>query len=368
MGTSIQERHAERLIDSCHAGLDLPGLTTEVLRRLPGILPVEAAFFAAVDPATLLFTSAVAQEPLADAGPLFLDNEFAREDVNKFTALARGPDTVTTLDRATRGRRTDSPRYREIMAGLGLGDELRAALIAGHECWGVLCLHRADAEAGFSGQELATLGKLAPHLAEGLRSSVIRERVTRDGPDTPGVPGAPGAPGVILLDTELRPVSINPEAEHWLARLPAPGPQGLPLPVHSVAARLASPPPARAPRAPEREPSDRHGSVRLQASDGHWLTLHSTRLQGPAGDQICVVIEPTPSTDIGSLLLAAHGLTPAQNRVTALVLQGCSTREIVSRLHISAYTVQEHLTAVFARFGVSSRRELITAVLTTHRH
>jgi DNA-binding CsgD family transcriptional regulator len=94
------------------------------------------------------------------------------------------------------------------------------------------------------------------------------------------------------------------------------------------------------------------------------LALHGTRLRGAAGEQFCVVIEPAPAAELGSLLLAAHGLTPAQNRVTALVLRGCSTREIVDRLHVSAYTVQEHLTAVFTRFGVGSRRELI-AVLTT---
>jgi DNA-binding CsgD family transcriptional regulator len=85
------------------------------------------------------------------------------------------------------------------------------------------------------------------------------------------------------------------------------------------------------------------------------------------GEQIGVVVEPAHAAEIGSLILAAHGLTPAQNRVTALVLEGCSTREIVQRLHISAYTVQEHLTAVFARFGVRSRRELIAALLSSHR-
>ncbi|MFD4587071.1 hypothetical protein ACFWOD_25410, partial [Streptomyces sp. NPDC058434] len=37
-------------------------------------------------------------------------------------------DPVGSLDRATEGSRTDSARYREIMAPLGLGDELRAAL------------------------------------------------------------------------------------------------------------------------------------------------------------------------------------------------------------------------------------------------
>ncbi|WP_259464459.1 helix-turn-helix transcriptional regulator [Streptomyces sp. TLI_171] len=53
----------------------------------------------------------------------------------------------------------------------------------------------------------------------------------------------------------------------------------------------------------------------------------------------------------------------AQTRVAALVVRGRSTREVVDELHISANTVQEHLTAVFDKFGVRSRRELVAAVL-----
>ncbi|MGH9223652.1 MAG: GAF domain-containing protein [Acidimicrobiales bacterium] len=63
--------------------------------------------------------------------------------------MATAGDPVRSLDQATRGERRDSVRYLDVMAPMQLGDELRAALVSGGRCWGVLCLHRADAPAGF---------------------------------------------------------------------------------------------------------------------------------------------------------------------------------------------------------------------------
>ena len=67
--------------------------------------------------------------------------------------------------------------------------------------------------------------------------------------------------------------------------------------------------------------------------------------------------------ELSSLFLRAHGLTPAQERVAALALRGLTTREISAALFISTNTVQEHLTGVFDKIGVRSRRELAAALL-----
>ncbi|TCM42518.1 hypothetical protein [Kribbella sp. VKM Ac-2568] len=93
------------LIRRCYAGLETGELRAEVLARLHGILTVDAAFFATVDPATLLFTSATADDPLRAVTRAFLANEFGRTDVNKFAVLADSADPVSSLDHATRGRR-----------------------------------------------------------------------------------------------------------------------------------------------------------------------------------------------------------------------------------------------------------------------
>jgi DNA-binding CsgD family transcriptional regulator len=347
------ERQVTSLIGRCYAGLDAAALAAEVLRRLPRILSVDAAFFATVDPVTLLFTSAVAEEPLGAATPLFLDNEFGRQDVNKFAALAESADPVGSLDRATRGDRHSSARYREVMAPLGLGDELRAALIAKKECWGVLCLHRENATHGFDAREVDLIRRISPHVAEGLRRAIIVRP-----PEQAETEAA--VPGIIVLDAGLNVVSMSPEAGKWLAEIDAVGwPHGsdLPLAVYAAAARLTRP--ETDPAAPQ--PG---ATARLRTRTGRWLSLHASRLNGPAGPQIGIVIESAPATQVSSLLLSAYGLTEAQSRVTALVIKGHSTRQIVEELHISANTVQEHLTAAFDKFGVRSRRELVAAVLT----
>ena len=94
-----------------------------MIRALHALLPLDAVFFATADPATLLFTSAVAEEPLLAATGQFLANEFGAVDVNRFQSLAAARTKVATLDGATKGNRSDSPRYRDIMAPMGLGDE-----------------------------------------------------------------------------------------------------------------------------------------------------------------------------------------------------------------------------------------------------
>ncbi len=71
-------------------------------------------------------------------------------------------------------------------------------------------------------------------------------------------------------------------------------------------------------------------------------TVKYASMLGDAGQSV-VVVEPVAPAQLGSLLLDLHGLTPAQQRVTELVLQGFSTRQIVERLCLWPHTVQEHV-------------------------
>ena len=64
--------------------------------------------------------------------------------------------------------------------------------------------------------------------------------------------------------------------------------------------------------------------------------------------------------------LDAYGFTERERLVTELVAQGYSTREIAGRLHLSAYTVQDHLKTIFEKSGTSSRGDLVARLFFDH--
>jgi DNA-binding CsgD family transcriptional regulator len=343
---------AERdMVRHCHSGLDVGRLRHQVLQSLRRLMPVDAAFFATADPMTLLFTDAHAEEPLSAATPLFLDNEFASNDVNKFALLATSATHVASLDGATRRDRSSSPRYRDIMRPLGLGDELRAALITGSECWGYLCLHRVDHPLGFTHSEATLIARLGPHIAHALRQAVLLHRSSTAG-------NAP-RPGVVLLAHDLSLVASTPEADHLLSLVEDDRSTRLPLPVavYTVAAALGAVEQGAA-------ASDVLPSARVRTTVGRWLNVHASRLQGPPGEnRIAVVVEPAEPRATLSILLSAHQLSVREAEVARLVLRGVSTRAISDTLHISRHTVQDHLKAIFDKVGVRSRRDLVGQLL-----
>ena len=357
MADAIMKRQVTALIGRCYAGLDVADLRDEVLRRLRRIVSVDAAFFGTVDPQTLLFTSAVAEEPLGAATPLFLDNEYGREDVNKFAALAEAADPVELA-------RPGHPRPAAGQCPLPGGDEParpgRRAARGSHQRQAVLG-RDLPAPRGRGARLRRPGGRRDPadRPARGRGPAARPSRWRRSArPQTIAAPA--GAPGIILLDQDLALMTMSPEAAQWLAEIDeADWPSGseLPMAVYAAAARLARLEQGAA-------PPQLADTIRLRSRAGQWLSLHASRLGGGPAPQIGIVIEPTPAAQLSSLLLSAYGLTGAQSRVVALVIRGHSTRQIVEELHISANTVQEHLTAAFDKFGVRSRRELVAAMLT----
>ena len=352
------ERVRQEIVRLSHAGLDSRTFRVESVRRLRRLIPVDASFFATADPATLLFTSAVVDDVLAQATSQFVENEFLKDDSVKFASLARGRSPVDSLGVATEGELVRSPRYREILAPMDLGDELRAALVVGSKCWGFMCLHRERSGPNFTPAEAAFLARLAPHLAEGLRTSLLIG-------DAQATSQTPEGPGLLLLGDDLSLAAITPAAEAWLAEVAKNDWRGsleLPDAVYAVAARLLALERGRSHEQPDLMPR-----TRLRTASGRWLVLHASRLRAAdAEGQIAVIFEEARPSEIAPLIVDAYGLTKREGEITRLVLRGLSTAEVSGELYITPNTVRDHFKSIFDKVGVRSRRELVGQVFAQH--
>jgi DNA-binding CsgD family transcriptional regulator len=339
------------IIRRCHAGLDAPTLLEDLLNRLPRVVPFEAGLIATTDPATLLYTSAAfAEQSHVTHLQGFLANEYLDDDVLKYADLANGPKQVGSLTRSTRGELDTSARYRDLLAPMGLEDELRVAFVAGGFCWGVGCLTRERGGPAFGDDEARVMSRLSPHIAEGLRTALLFEQGSGKEAETDG-------PGVLVLaEEDLSVLASTPAAGHWLEEVAGDHEarfNGLPSSVVNVVAVLRS-----------LDSSPLIPRVRVRSRSGRWLVLHASYLSvEPATRSIAVVIEPAQRSDVAPLILQAHGLTQRESAIVGLVLVGSSTKKIVEALSISEHTVQDHFKSIFRKVGVGTRRDLVARVL-----
>jgi DNA-binding CsgD family transcriptional regulator len=330
------------IIETCRAGLEPDALRAAVLPRLRKAVPVDALWWATVDPTTLLYTQAHREELPSDSGPYFVDNEFLRDDVNKWTELASDRSGVRTLAAATDGKLARSPRYRDIFEPLGLADELRAVLRSRGAVWGFMCLHR-ERGAVFTAQEQGFIHRIAPYLAEGVRLGLLVQCAARD--------DLVESPGLLLLAPDNSVVGRNPAADQWLEELNWQEAGGIPIEIHSLAARLR-----RAGTSTSLAP------LRVRTKSGRWIILQASWVSGEDRSVVAVIIQEATPEEVAPIVMSAYGLSEQERAVSGLVFQGESTQAISQRLRIAEHTVQDHLKSIFDKTGVRSRRELVATV------
>ena len=340
-----------RFVRLLHRGLGLDAFFDAADRALAGLLAFDSSCWLSLDPATLLPTSHFTRELGADHLLELAANEFLDEDVNKFADLARAARPVGILSQATGGDLQQSLRHAKVLAphGYGEGDELRAVFLDGGSAWGCVALHRRGGR--FQDREAGLVADVGGYLGQGIRRAILATALAAD--------GGPEPPGLILLRGDGSVETMTPAARHWLGQLVDSTSDGaaLPLLVVSVADQAR-----RAAAGQTQEVA----SVRLPRRTGGWLLVDASLLDADADGRVAVMVHPAREPEIASLIVEAYGLSRREREVTRLVLQGRSTREIADELHVSAYTVQDHLKAVFVKVGVGSRRELVAQLFLQH--
>ncbi len=368
MSSMPAERARTRLESLAAAGLDAVTFGTAATEVLQTAVPFAAFCLAPVDPATQLITGTVKGGGLGneqDAEWAYW--EYEADEAWDFRTTARRPGGVTSTFLETDGHLERSRRHVEFYRSVwDFGDELRAALQLDGVMWGAVALFRENGT-HFTPAEHQYLSAVAPVIARGLRTALIAGAAAlTDGPgDHPG--GIDAGPAVLVIgpDDAVKQASVGAPAR--VVELGG-GPlsEPLPMPLLSLVASARSYAAGRhtdVPRVRIRSRSAPPGG----AGSG-WLLAHASPLLSPAGTgtDVVITIEPARAPEIVPLEVAADGWTEREQAVVRLVLRGIGTSEIAAALHLSAYTVQDHLKAIFAKTGVRSRRELTAQVFYDH--
>jgi len=164
-----------------------------------------------LDPASLLVTSHF-HEGMAEIPAEWLADEYYSDDVHKLVDVVRSAGGISTLHDATNGDPSSSPRWHANME-LGGDQEMLARLATPRgDVWGALGLYRAPGSPMFDAGELAWIRAAAPHLAEGVRRSLlVGQAADPEGPDSPGL---------VVLTEDWEVESATPGVERWVADLP----------------------------------------------------------------------------------------------------------------------------------------------------
>ena len=272
------------------------------------------------------------------------------EDLYDFRDVVRRPGAVVSVRHETDDDPRSSPRFAEFFEPVyGFADELRAGCRTDGVTWGFFALFR-DGGGAFTPAEHAFVSSVAPAFALGFRTGLLAGTVDTSMAATEG-------PGVIVVDAAGEVAQANPAAHVRVADLEgAPlGTGPLPFALRALIGSARMLAAGRTPRTPR---------TRLRTRSGQWVVAHASPLlaRDGSGTDVVVTIEEARPPEIVPLIVAAFGLTQREQDVVALVLRGVDTAEIARTLHLSAYTVQDHLKSIFAKVGVRSRRELTAKV------
>lgn len=333
------------------AGLPTVDFLDEALASMERALPNAGACVAHLDPTTYLNTGAHkfgSVKETHDRDREWAELEFLSGDPTAMADLAHAGVTVVGMAAWTRRHGTRSPRMTDFLtAHYGYVDEARVVLRDGGEVWGGMSLMRLPEHGEFDDDDLALLAQLAAPLALGMRTGLLA-RLADTAPATLG-------PAVVIVGADDRIHQVSDNAEERLADLLSASvhePMGTIASLVGAARRYAAGDSTRPPR------------CRVRGRSGIWLVLHATTLSNRAGGSgdVVVTIDEARPPEILPLVVAAFDLTPRERDVAFLVLQGVDTKEIAGRLHLSAYTVQDHLKSIFDKAAVRSRRELMARI------
>ena len=333
------------------AGLDLTSFGQASMDALTKALPFQYACWAPVDPATQLMTGGLKWGGIGDDhDEQWIFHEYEGPDPFNFQTVAGRTSGVGTAMVEYGGDVRRSARFTDLYHHWDVTDEARIALQTDDAIWGFLALFRDGPGSTFTDAEQEYLSAVRAALAVGLRAGMLASAATELLP-------APQGPVVLVVDSADEVVLASASADEGLEHLTDEpiGDSALPFSLRVLVGAARRYGRGLQPSVPR---------MRLRSRSGHWLVAHASPLlsRDGSGTDVVITIEEARPPEIVPLVSAALGLTGRERDVVALILQGHTTTEMSAALHLSSWTVQDHMKSIFEKAGVHSRRELMATV------
>jgi DNA-binding CsgD family transcriptional regulator len=345
-GTDRQRtRCRERLERLSTSTLDCESIQREAIADIQRLVGFDRWCWPIADPETLLPLGGAAEH---DYGPQLaraLELEYSGSDFAAKDVLARRPRLAGSLSAETGGDLALSPRWDEVMRGVGIGDVAVVTCRDALGCWGWVEAYRDGGDRSFAEEDIEFLACAGSSLGAALRRGL--GVAAPAGGDASG----PSGTGVLVLSADLRVVSVTAGARAWVGAFPLADLFAawgmLPAVVYPLATRARAGGAAAQARALDRLP------------DGRWVIVEAVPLEGRADGEIAVTLRDATAREMFHRRSRIYGLSQREREVVAAVLAGSDTRAVTERLFISAHTVQDHLKSVFEKMSIHSRREML---------
>jgi DNA-binding CsgD family transcriptional regulator len=334
-------RSKGRLDRLCQSALDRESLQYEAIVELRRVSGFDRWCWPVADPVSLIPLGGLAEHDYGPQVPRVLELEYAGGDVASMDALAQRTDGVGSLNGETHGDLPRSPRWDEVFRAVGIGDEAIVACRDRLGCWGWIKIYRSSDDRPFDEDDLELLAAVGPSLGSALRGTSY--------PPSLEMPNH-RPPGVIVLDRELRIVSLTAAARAWIETFPSAEIYAafgmLPAMVYPVATLAQS----------SKQANRAHALERTR--DGTWVMIEAAVLEGNADGQIALTFREATAQEMFDRLCRIKALSRREREVVAVLLEGVDTRATCERLFITPHTLQDHLKSVFEKLQIHSRRDL----------
>jgi DNA-binding CsgD family transcriptional regulator len=329
-----QQRTFRDLKAICHSGLTSIALRQALAKALDRLLGLDAFCLMELDPEIALPIHGVTRGWSDEAHDLLLDRVLLVSPVADIGRMHHAGERTVRPEQVARSDPAD-PYFRYHLLPYGYRHELLTMCRAGGQPLALLTLTRAASRAAFEPWHIRLLDALSPHVGAGMRAALDRDA------DLAGR-AAGACIGRIELDADNRVIAADAGGEAWL-RLSRSGSADWHMAIGALRA---------------------HGDRLPELVVRHQETgiLHRLRVGTTGNNGRCIHIAPLARAEEPGVLRRI-GLSAAEAKVAATLLQGRSTLDAARLAGCSPATVRVHLHRIYDKLGIGSRRELAIACM-----